>query len=70
MDINELPLELLEKAKACKSTEELSALCAEAGIELSEEDLNTLAGGISCKDFSICKIVFGLYTPTCPDALF
>ena len=34
------------KAKACKSMEELSALAAKEGIELSDEVLDAVAGGV------------------------
>lgn len=38
--------EQLEKAKACKTIEELSALAAEEGFGLSDEELDSIAGGI------------------------
>ena len=34
-----------EKAKACKSMEELTALAGKEGIELPDEVLDTVAGG-------------------------
>lgn len=35
----------MEKARTCKPIEELSALVAETGIELSDEELGSLSGG-------------------------
>ena len=37
--------EFQEKLKACKTGEELAALAAENGIELSDEQLDTVGGG-------------------------
>ena len=37
--------EQLEKAKACKTAEELMALAGKEGIELPDEVLNAIAGG-------------------------
>jgi len=37
--------ELKAKAMACKTPEELLALAEEAGIELSDEQLNAVSGG-------------------------
>lgn len=45
MNIEDLSPEVLEKAKACETPEELFALAKEEGIELSEEDLETISGG-------------------------
>ena len=35
-----------EKAKACKTLEELAALAAKEGIELPDESLDGVAGGL------------------------
>ena len=40
--------ELKEKAKACKTTDELMELAGKEGIELPDEVLDTVAGGCSC----------------------
>ena len=45
MDFNELSEELKAKAKECKSPEEVFALANEAGIELTEEQLDAVSGG-------------------------
>lgn len=37
--------ELAEKAKACKTPEELLALAKDEGIELTDAELNGIAGG-------------------------
>ena len=37
--------ELQERVMACTSIEELTAVCEEAGIELSEDELAGIAGG-------------------------
>ena len=43
--IKDLPPELLEKAKQCKSTDELLALIQEEKVELPDEALEAIAGG-------------------------
>jgi predicted SprT family Zn-dependent metalloprotease len=40
--------ELINKAKACKSSEEIFALAKEEGVELTEEQLEAVNGGY-CK---------------------
>ena len=45
MDINELTPEQLEKAKACKTDNELVELAKAEGIELSDAQLETITGG-------------------------
>lgn len=37
--------ELQEKAKACKTPEELLALVKEEGVDLTDEDLKGISGG-------------------------
>lgn len=49
MDFNDLSPELQEKAQACTTTEELIELAKSEGIELSDEDLEKVAGGINWK---------------------
>ena len=39
--------ELQEKLKACKTPEELFRLAKEEGLELSEEELKAVAGGVT-----------------------
>ena len=43
--LDELSPELMEKAKACKSADELKALAAAEGVKLSDEELTALSGG-------------------------
>ena len=43
-----------EKAKACKTMDELAALAAKEGIELPDEALDTVAGGKWMYDSSSC----------------
>ena len=53
MDFNDLTPELMEKAKACTTPAELAALAETEGIELTDEQLDAVAGGgrtWSCQD--------------------
>ncbi|MBO6140608.1 MAG: hypothetical protein J6O40_02345 [Ruminococcus sp.] len=43
--INDLPIELQEKAKQCKSLEELNDFLADNEIELPEDALDSVSGG-------------------------
>ena len=45
MDFNDLNPELSEKAKACKTPDELLELARQEGYELSDEQLEVTAGG-------------------------
>lgn len=45
MDPKNLTPELREKAKSCKTPEEVFALAKEEGYELSEEELSAVSGG-------------------------
>ena len=52
---DDIARELIEKAKACKTSEELLALAKEEGYELSDEQLQDISGGWGdctevCKD--------------------
>ena len=47
MKFEELSQEQQEKAKACKTPEELLELAKEEGYELSENDLKAISGGTS-----------------------
>ena len=54
---DQLTPEQMEKARACKSTDELVELAKTEGIELSEEQLEALAGGkawYDCTDDFYC----------------
>ena len=45
MKFEDLTPEQQEKAKACKSVEEMLALAREEGYELSDDELETIGGG-------------------------
>ncbi len=47
MDFDELTPEQIEKARACASADELFELAKAEGIELSDEQLDSVAGGDS-----------------------
>ena len=51
--------ELQEKLRACKTTDELLAVAREEGIELSDVELQGVAGGI---DETMCAAYCGEYT--------
>ena len=47
MDFEDLKSpELQEKLKACKTTEELVALVREEGVELTDEQIDAVSGGV------------------------
>ena len=55
--------ELQEKLKSCKTAEELVALAEEQGVELSDEQLDSVAGGSwkcdkTCEKFGWCPRKF------------
>lgn len=52
MSFEGLNTEVMEKAKACESIEELRALCAEQGTELSDEQLDSVVGGVG----NLCEL--------------
>lgn len=45
MKFEDLAPELQEKAKACKTPDEILALASEEGYELSDEELESVSGG-------------------------
>ena len=51
-----LTSELMEKAKACSTADELLTLAKEEGVELTDEQLEAVAGGgiWSCEDHESC----------------
>ena len=51
MDFKDLSPELREKAKACKTPEEMLALAKKEGYKLSDEELAAVSGGWSCSAF-------------------
>ena len=46
MDFKDISPELREKAKACKTPEELLALAKQEGYKLSDEDMEVVSGGV------------------------
>ena len=48
MGFEDLSPELQEKARACKSIEELSELAMAVGVRLTDDELEAIAGG-GCK---------------------
>ena len=45
MELNDLSPDLREKAKACKTPEDVLALAKQEGYKLSEEELEAISGG-------------------------
>ena len=59
MDIDDLDLspELREKARACKTPEEMLALAKREGYKLSEAEMEAVSGGWdSCEGFTDCAL--------------
>lgn len=56
MKFEDLTPELQEKVKACKTPQELLALAAAEGYELSDDELAAVSGGLdwSCFDIRGC----------------
>ena len=50
MGFEDLSLEFQEKARACKSKEELEELAKAVGVQLSDDELEAIAGGACKKD--------------------
>lgn len=46
MEFKDLTPELLEKARACKSPEEIIALAEQEGYEINDDELAAIAGGV------------------------
>ena len=55
--------EFLEKLKSVKTPEELKALAKEGGMELSDEQLKAVSGGLNDCDNLVCVVDF--ITPDC-----
>ena len=58
MDKDDLSPELREKARACKTTEELLTLAETEGVELSDDQLEAVSGGamwVDCETFLDCN---------------
>lgn len=57
MEFKDLTPEKQEKVKACKTPEEVLALAKEEGYELTDEEIESISGGIlfawECDDYTI-----------------
>ena len=57
MDFDDMSQEMKDRARACKTADEVLKLAREEGIELSDAELDQIAGGKGkwaheeCKDF-------------------
>ena len=51
MNFSDLTPEQQEKARACKTPEDILALAKEEGFELSDEDLEAVSGGNAWDEF-------------------
>ena len=74
MNINDMDIspELREKAKACKTPEEILALAKKEGIKLSEAQLEEVAGGGSVwssekVECPYCATKFSIDLDACPN---
>ena len=63
MEFKDLSPELRDKARKCKTPEEILALANEEGYELSEEELQAVSGGVKwslwCSDqkcYQVCEV--------------
>ena len=61
MEFKDLTPEQQEKAKACKTPEDILALAKEEGYELSDDELDSVSGGVSW-NCSKCDGYFGCPT--------
>lgn len=56
MNFEDMSPELQEKAKACKTPEDILKLAAEAGYDLSDDELESVSGGGSwCEPYGKCS---------------
>ena len=63
MNFEDLTPEQQQKAKACKTPEDILALAKEEGYELSDEELAGISGGwcpADCSDYK-CRLYCELY---------
>ena len=64
MDFNELSDELKAKAQDCKNPEDLIKLAQSEGIDLTDEQLDSIAGGEfwkSCDSYEPCSAYYSGY---------
>ena len=55
MDFENVPEELREKARKCKTPEEILALANEVGYELTDEEVQAIVGG---SVWSYCRVFY------------
>ena len=58
MDFNNLSDELKAKVQACKTSEEILALAESEGVELSDAELESVAGGWGYDCEYTCETLF------------
>ena len=52
MDFKDLTDDQKARAQACKTPEEMLMLAQEEGVDLTDEQLESVAGGWSCDDYN------------------
>ena len=52
MNYHDLTPEQMERARACKTPEDILALAKEEGYELSEDELEAVSGGLDWEDIT------------------
>ena len=65
MGFEDLTPEQQEKAKACKTSEELEALVAKEGLHLSKDELEGLSGGTGCDGYRRTNCTTKYIKPIC-----
>ena len=56
MDLDKLSPELKEKARSCESADELIKLANEAGVDLTDEELDSISGGVNWNCVARCQM--------------
>lgn len=64
MDFANIPEEIKKKVLECKSAEEMADLAKDAGVNLSDEELESIAGGFSwcARDGSGCPCLCDVHS--------
>lgn len=55
LSLEDLSSELQEKARTCKTAEDVLALAQQEGYELSDEQLAAVSGGMTWKCLTYCR---------------
>ena len=63
MSIEDFTPEQVEMAKACKTAEELFALAKQEGVELTDEQLDQVSGGV---DWGVTENLEKIFNSGCP----